>query len=48
VRARKKPVIDQFRPRHSKMMYGAPCGGLGSGTIGRYVADPDPGYGIGK
>ena len=35
VRARKKPVIDQFRPCHSKMMYGAPCGGLGSGTIGR-------------
>eukprot|EP00090_Calanus_glacialis_P001049 TRINITY_DN10747_c0_g1_i1.p1 TRINITY_DN10747_c0_g1~~TRINITY_DN10747_c0_g1_i1.p1 ORF type:complete len:818 (-),score=118.10 TRINITY_DN10747_c0_g1_i1:399-2852(-) len=35
VRAHKKPVIDQFRPCHSKMMYGAPCGGLGSGTIGR-------------
>ena len=31
----KKPVIDQLRPRHGKMMYGAPCGGLGSGTIGR-------------
>ena len=28
-------MIDQFRPRHGKMMYGAPCGGLGSGTIGR-------------
>jgi len=35
MKARKKPVIDQFRPCHSKMMYGAPCGGLGSGTIGR-------------
>ena len=31
----KKPVIDQIRPRKGKMMYGAPCGGLGSGTIGR-------------
>jgi len=30
-----KPVIDQFRPKHSRQMYGAPCGGLGGGTIGR-------------
>ena len=31
----KQPVIDQIRPRKGKMMYGAPCGGLGAGTIGR-------------
>jgi len=35
VRKKKLPVIDQFRPRHSKQMYGVPCGGMGSGTIGR-------------
>ena len=37
VKSRKLPVIDQFRPRHSKRMYGVPCGGMGAGTIGRQV-----------
>ncbi|XP_023331930.1 non-lysosomal glucosylceramidase-like isoform X2 [Eurytemora carolleeae] len=35
LKAGRLPVIDQFRPRHSKRMYGVPCGGLGSGTVGR-------------
>jgi len=32
---RKLPVIDQLCTWNSKCMYGVPCGGLGSGTIGR-------------
>ena len=37
LKAGRLPVIDQFRPRHSKRMYGVPCGGMGSGTVGRQV-----------
>ncbi|CAB4068086.1 GBA2 [Lepeophtheirus salmonis] len=30
-----KPNIDSFSPWNSQRMYGVPCGGIGSGTIGR-------------
>ena len=33
----KKPAIDQFLMRTSQKGYGAPSGGIGSGTIGRGI-----------
>lgn len=34
---KQKPPIDQIRPIKSKTGYGVPCGGIGSGTIGRSI-----------
>ncbi len=31
----RKPPIDQIRMKHSLCIYGVPCGGVGSGTVGR-------------
>ena len=29
------PPIDQYRMRDGRGVYGAPCGGVGGGTVGR-------------